>query len=288
MKEKWWQKWWAWLLITSLLMLIIQILFNIHPKSKWLDAVWEPGDLLTFIGTVVLGYIAVYQTKRANDTTERANHIAEQANQTSAQLIDLQQAEYTPVITVSKFAGLSYDNPNTVCVENYLSKPHSDLIVHEMRTTKNETIVGMSIALIEPGTKEDAHLFQRIYELHFKYQGKPVIKRLRILSVAFLGINYEKRFNIETSPDLSLTNGDEYNFFAILISNENYTVETNEVYKHITAPVMSITIEMKTMQGKSFVETITIHKHLVKQPDANFNKPNFELAASISYEVQEK
>ena len=288
MEEKWWQKWWVWAISVISFLLIVHVLFNAHPKTKWLEAVWTPGDLLTFVGTVVLGYIAVYQTKRANDMTEKANQIAEQATQTSSRLMDLQEAEYIPIISISRFVGLSNANKGSVYVKEFLSKPHSDLIVYEMRTIKNEAIVGLSTALIKPNTTLDAEVYQRLYELHLKYKGKPIIKQIRICSVSFLGIDYEKTFSIETSPDLSLNDGDEYPFFLVLIGNESFTTETNESYKYICAPMMQIVVEMDTMQGKTFIENIVIHKHLVKQPEAMLNTANVEFEVSILYDVNEK
>ena len=288
MKEKWWQKWWIWFLFTMLFLVLVQFLFQIHPKWKWLEAVWEPGDLLAFIGTVVLGYIAVYQTKKANDMTEQANSIAKQANRTSARLIDLQEADYIPIITITEFVGLSYANSKLTPVKDFLSNPHSDLVVHEMRTKTNEAIVGLSLILTEPETKNESPLFQRIYQLNIKYKGKPIVKQVRICSVSFLGLDYKKEYRIQTSPDLSLNDGDEYPLFFMFVGNEDYTVEATSSYKAIASPMMQVEIEMTTMQGKSYTETIVIHKHLIKKPEPKYNSENVEVDVSISYDVREK
>lgn len=288
MKEKWWQKWWVWVLATAVLLMVIQFLFQVHPKYKWLEAVWNPGDLLAFLGTVVLGYIAVYQTKKANDMTEQANQIAEQANKTSARLMDLQEAEYIPIITITDFVGLSYPNSKLTPVKDFLSSPHSDLVVHEMRTKTNEAIVGLSIVLVDPETKSELELYQRTYQLSIHYTGKPIVKKVRILSVSFLGIDYKKEFKIETSPDLSLNDGDEYPLFLLLVGNDNFTTESTSAYTYITSPMMQVDIELTTMQGKVFVETVVIHKHLIKKPEAKYNSENVEVDVSVSYDVQEK
>jgi hypothetical protein len=52
---------------------IVHILFSMEAPTSWISAKWSAGDLLayiagfeSFVGTMVLGIIAVYQTKQAN------------------------------------------------------------------------------------------------------------------------------------------------------------------------------------------------------------------------------
>ena len=93
-------KLWFWVVVTAIFLIIVQVLFRIEAPCKWLDAVWEAGDLISLVGTLVLGYVAVLQTQRAND-------MADDANTTSRKLIELQKAEYTPVVTIKEFAGIT-------------------------------------------------------------------------------------------------------------------------------------------------------------------------------------
>lgn len=68
-------KWW---IISSILFLIIvQVLFTIPAPCKWLDAAWEAGDLISFVGTIVLGIVAIMQTKDANDMSKRLMQLEE-------------------------------------------------------------------------------------------------------------------------------------------------------------------------------------------------------------------
>lgn len=60
-----------WAIVVALILAIMQILFTIEAPCKWLDAVWEPGDLLTLIGTLTLGYVSIRQTNRANQMSQR-------------------------------------------------------------------------------------------------------------------------------------------------------------------------------------------------------------------------
>lgn len=63
-------------LLVLLPILTIHILFKIKTEFYWLQATWQSGeilsyfgDVLTFIGTIVLGYVAITQTERANSLT---------------------------------------------------------------------------------------------------------------------------------------------------------------------------------------------------------------------------
>lgn len=71
MMKKMLNKWWIWLIASVVFLLVVQILFSIPAPCKWLDAVWEAGDLISFVGTMVLGYVAISQTERANKMSER-------------------------------------------------------------------------------------------------------------------------------------------------------------------------------------------------------------------------
>lgn len=64
-------KWWIWLIASITFLFVVQILFSIPAPCKWLDAVWEAGDFISFVGTMVLGYVAISQTERANKMSER-------------------------------------------------------------------------------------------------------------------------------------------------------------------------------------------------------------------------
>lgn len=61
------------ILVIFLPMIVIHILFKIQSNCYWIQSEWEPGDILgyfgsvlSFIGTIVLGYVAITQTERAN------------------------------------------------------------------------------------------------------------------------------------------------------------------------------------------------------------------------------
>ena len=60
-----------WIAVAVIGLLVVQICFSIQAPYKWMEAVWEPGDLLALIGTLTLGYISIRQTAKANDMSKR-------------------------------------------------------------------------------------------------------------------------------------------------------------------------------------------------------------------------
>lgn len=64
-------KWWVWVISSGMFLFVVQILFSIPAPFKWLEAVWKAGDFISFVGTMVLGYVAISQTERANKMSER-------------------------------------------------------------------------------------------------------------------------------------------------------------------------------------------------------------------------
>lgn len=104
--------WRCWAGSMLVFLIFTQLIFSIPAPCSWLDAVWEAGDLLTFIGTVFLGAITIWQTQKANITSQ--------------QLFELEnfrlKTELQPFVFVSDWhivqvpAGTFYDNPKKLYV----------------------------------------------------------------------------------------------------------------------------------------------------------------------------
>ena len=106
------------------------------------DALAYYGSALGFIGTVVLGAITVYQTRRAhkqtekaNDQTERANQLAEnaliqtqKANELSAQMQKLEQAKFLSIISVHKL----HINQSEISTPNFYNAEMENPIIFDM------------------------------------------------------------------------------------------------------------------------------------------------------------
>lgn len=113
------------------------------------DALSYYGSALSFIGTVVLGAITVYQTReahkqteQANTQTEKANQLAEEAlaqtqkaNELSVQMQKLEQARFISMVSIVKFDF----NRRDIGEENFYNKniPNRikfDMVDHEFKT----------------------------------------------------------------------------------------------------------------------------------------------------------
>lgn len=67
-------------LVFALPLVVVHFLFKWHSGIPWLEAEWLAGDVLGYIagfeallGTVVLGFVTVYQSDKANEANERLN-----------------------------------------------------------------------------------------------------------------------------------------------------------------------------------------------------------------------
>ncbi|MGM9936590.1 MAG: hypothetical protein ACI38A_04545 [Candidatus Ornithomonoglobus sp.] len=70
------------ILLVFLPIAIIHILFKWHSNCSFIEAEWEAGevlgyfgDVLSFVGTVVLGYVAIAQTEKANQLNKELLNI---------------------------------------------------------------------------------------------------------------------------------------------------------------------------------------------------------------------
>lgn len=268
------EKWYVWLLLAVVFLVTVQVLFTIPAPCKWLDAVWEAGDLISFVGTLVLGYIAVKQTQQANE-------VAKSANDTSQKLIELQQKEYLPTILVDAFVGLT----------KHKLTPASDELktsvgITECRTD-DEVSLGVFLSVVDENFDIKKEIYCRDYEFHFKYTGKFLIKDVRIISMGFEGADYSKKFNINCSLGMSLSASEEFRLLMFCVSNHDFLQPDNEGYKWIKASKLILVFEMETMDGEVYQQTTRVMKHLVIEPEKQFNRANIELPVAVSYDVVE-
>ena len=272
---KWYQRWYVWLIISILFLVVVQVLFRIPAPNKWLDAVWEAGDLISFVGTIVLGFIAVKQTAEAN-------RIAKLATNTSNKLIELQQKEYIPVISVTGFVGLTKHQYYDID-DKHISK----IGIGELRTKENEVEIGYMLSVYEDGFTTQKSAFCRSYEMHIKYTGKFIVKDIILESVIFEGNEFYRKYNVNASLESSLCNEEEMRLFMFLISNEDFTDATTNAYCYLTAHKLSCIVKMIGMDGKEYKERMVVIKHLVKEKEAKFSEENVEMPLSAYYDVEE-
>ena len=86
------------------------------------DALAYYGSALGFVGTVVLGAIAVYQTKKAHEQTDTANQLAtdalaqtQQANELAAKMQKLEESRFLSIVSVER---VRYETVNATDTSN--------------------------------------------------------------------------------------------------------------------------------------------------------------------------
>ena len=92
-KRKIARKWFAdhfifvWIVSSALFAFIIHCLFSTPAPNEWIAAKWGAGEILTFVSTVALGLLAVWQNKRfkeENDESQlRMEKLTKDANEIS-------------------------------------------------------------------------------------------------------------------------------------------------------------------------------------------------------------
>lgn len=78
MNKPWYQKWWTWLLAGFIIILIPFIINESYKSGTGYITLWDAADMLSFygsilsfLGTIVLGIIAVSQSRQANRLSEK-------------------------------------------------------------------------------------------------------------------------------------------------------------------------------------------------------------------------
>ena len=77
--DKWYKKWWVWLIVVICIIFVIPLAINYcYTKVDFCPTDWNGGDalqfygaILSFLGTVALGAIAVWQNKNANEISKK-------------------------------------------------------------------------------------------------------------------------------------------------------------------------------------------------------------------------
>jgi len=60
----------TWAAISIIFAVVVHAVFSVPAPSAWLVAKWSPGDILTYVGTVSLGLLAVWQNNRFKEEND--------------------------------------------------------------------------------------------------------------------------------------------------------------------------------------------------------------------------
>ena len=70
----------VWGLISIVVAVAIHFVFYFPAKYEWLVHQWEAGDILTYISTVALGLLAIWQNQKFKEESDKAQAILDQQN----------------------------------------------------------------------------------------------------------------------------------------------------------------------------------------------------------------
>lgn len=109
-------RFWKWLLWSLAFALIIHCLFKTPAPFEFLEGAWNAGDILTYVSTVLLAWIAFWQNKRykqesdnyqekQNELTRETNNkflqIQENINQQTNLMVLLESEKMTPFFRIA-------------------------------------------------------------------------------------------------------------------------------------------------------------------------------------------
>lgn len=137
------------------------------------DALGYGGDVLSYLGTVVLGAVAVFQTSKAHGQTDRANQLAqdalvqtEKANELAAQMQRLEQARFVSMVSLIDVVYEAVASGGSKRVRNRAKPPISEHIVLSSPGTtpsgyfildldiENKSDYPIVQMMVHPGTRE--------------------------------------------------------------------------------------------------------------------------------------
>lgn len=215
-------------------------------KKDWLSF-W--GEFLGFAGTALLGYVALLQTKRADEINER--------------LIKLEKSEYMPALKATKFMGISKFEISEIGKQ----QNGSDIFVTEMKLKDGNTQLGYAISLLDKNFNSNENSYIRTYELHFTYFSKALLGSVIFETMEFSDDDFIKKFVIGKTIDISLSNEDVLKIFVHHVSNNNHLEEVgnNESNLMIKSTKMIFNLTIYTVSGEKYSESITINKHLASE-----------------------
>ena len=106
---------------------LVHLLFCIQAPTTWTVAKWSAGEILTYVSTVSLGLLAVWQNKRfkeENDAAQdRLEQLVKQSNELSAinKIIEIEFERYNQIIE-------AFDLFSNRCDPQTIATTHSDNI----------------------------------------------------------------------------------------------------------------------------------------------------------------
>lgn len=199
-------------LIIVLPMLITHILFKIKTGCEYIYADWNAGDLLgyfgdvlSFVGTIVLGYVSITQTEKANSLSD--------------ELVQLEWEKRKPFLDIipNQKYKLYFSNDNNM--NQYIDKFDfaEDLMIRpcyirEKRTGIVTTIAVMEVYIQNNGNSDIRNIFiKKTNYCYLSCRSPQDLKKCEVYSVegnTFIKVGEKKKLIIQFIQELDENNRD--------------------------------------------------------------------------------
>lgn len=223
--------------------LIVHILYKFKSNCYWLVTEWNPGELLlyfgnvlTFIGTVVLGYVAVIQTERAN--------------QMNRELLKIEKNKIKPCLEISapQQYKIYLGNDMTKKLEEIRQKDvmiMTMLYTHKPRTGYETSIALMELEVFNSGFSDVRKIYVKSATgyLVVADPNDPNNEKIAVMGNCGIKINEKKCLYIHISREISCDEENDYMW---------YEKNTRKLM-----PRMEFVLEMETVTGNLYTENIS-------------------------------
>lgn len=196
------KKWWFWLILAVLYLVVVHIMFSIPAPFKWMEAVWSAGDFITFVGTTVLGYVAISQTEKTNQMAERANEMSERLMELEK---DRYKLELRPFIMPISWKVCELDFHKILFTEDNV------LCIQIGKYEDGETALGLELKLQNTTNSFATAMYHTAYSENINWSNSAVNQSVNKLA---LPANESAKIAFYASPD-----------YMKSLSGERFTIE---------------------------------------------------------------
>lgn len=224
--------------------LVIHFLFKVHSNCYWIEAEWKAGDILgyfgdviSFVGTIILGYIAIAQTEKSNQMNKELleiekNRIKPCVDITATELSNIYLGE-----AMRKKLQEVHEKNNPILELTFTKKP---------RTGITTSILLLQIPIYNSGSSDISRIF---------------VKKVHTSYLAVLDPNNKGNEIIPMLMDkISLKSGEKtdlYICYKFEISNVG-EIDQEWYYEHAESvlPHLEMQLVLEIVGGKRYIEDI--------------------------------
>lgn len=110
----------TWIICSAVFAFGVHCLFSIPARNEWFAAKWTAGEVLTFVSTVALGLLAVWQNKRFKEENDRSQARLEKLTVQANELVVIGKIIEYESTNLSRLRD-AYDDFSIACDPQHLS-----------------------------------------------------------------------------------------------------------------------------------------------------------------------